>query len=117
MASDDKRRGSRRGLFYYLKATRAPGGEAVGHVVNLTEGGIMLMAVQPVEPGAKMTLHVELPPPFEAYSPLVCPVLCRWSGPSVTPGHLDIGFEFVEKDLARSDLVRRILKEIGFTGS
>lgn len=117
MAEADKRRGNRKGLFYYLKAVKVDGGEPVGHLVNLTEGGLMLMSPVPIPPGTPLDLNLELPPPFEAHSPLRCQVLCRWGGPSVTPGFLDIGFEFSEPDAVRTQLIRRILREIGFTGN
>lgn len=116
MANENKRRGLRRGLFYYLKAARKDGTGLVGHLVNLTEGGLMLMMETPASPGDHLSILLDLPPGFETWSPLPIDLVCRWSGPSITPGYHDVGFEFLDKKLINRTLLSRLLDEVGFTG-
>ncbi|MBN8217741.1 MAG: PilZ domain-containing protein [Spirochaetes bacterium] len=117
MANENKRRGLRRGLFYYLKAARADGSGIAGHLVNLTDSGLMLMMEQAASPGDRLAILLDLPPGFETWSPLALDLVCRWNGPSVTPGYRDVGFEFLDKSLVNRTLLARLLDEVGFTGS
>lgn len=92
----DERRSGRRdtglNLPAYLQGTR----RLVGHVIDVSEGGVRLLAPHSIPLGDVVAVDVEV---FDGIEMLTIPLFgtCRWSRPSVTLGMMDNGIAFSER--------------------
>jgi len=92
----DQRKYDRRDSIFYLKVFARDTDELLGHVVDISEKGIMMVSSEPMQPGRQLALRMHLPEPvsddiqtveFEAES--------RWCKPEANPDLYDIGFEIL----------------------
>jgi len=100
----DRRKVKRRHLLYYLRVFDRNTGRQLGHLVDITPEGIMLMSERPIRVGRTIAMKMMLPGAsgeraveFEATS--------LWTGQDINPDFHDTGFR-VEK------ATRRLLNEI-----
>ncbi|MEZ4525243.1 MAG: PilZ domain-containing protein [Desulfobacterales bacterium] len=71
----EKRTADRRNLLRYLKIFDKESGEFLGHLVNISAGGMLMVSEQPVQPDTNLHLHIELV--SERIPVKVCCVWCR----------------------------------------
>lgn len=108
--SVDKRKQPRRHLIYYLKVVD-PGTHAIiGHMVDISTIGLMLIGKQPMESGQILPLRILTPAIFEdvAYLDVVCETI--WCHKDVNPDYYAAGLRFVvplpDTELVIQDLVK-----------
>lgn len=100
----------RRHLIYYLRVFDRSSGELVGHLVDVTAQGMMLISEAPLPTEAELHLRMDLPP--RLFESEVWEIRARsiWSRPDVNPSFWDTGLRFLgftrRDELVVSDLVR-----------
>lgn len=57
----ERRRLKRRTLIYYLRVTDDASGQDLGHLVDITTEGILVMSPTPIEVGKTFRLRMQLP--------------------------------------------------------
>lgn len=111
---DDRRTIRRRHLIFYLRVWEPASNRLLGHVVDITSEGMMLISDQPIPTGEAYALEVRLPDTEGMLKPLQFRAVCRWSDNDVNPAFYDSGFEFTEKTPEALDTIRQLIEAYGF---
>jgi hypothetical protein len=109
----ERRKVKRRHLIYYLRVFDRTSGRQVGHLVDLTADGMMLMSERPIRVGRtigfKMTLpgsHAEETFEFDATS--------LWTSEDVNPDFYDTGFKFEKISRRHLAQIETLIDDYGF---
>ena len=111
---DDRRAIKRRHLIFYLRVWEPASDRLLGHVVDITSEGLMLISDQRIPTGREYQLEVRLPDTEGAPKPLRFKAACRWSDNDVNPAFYDSGFEFLEKTPEAIDTIKQMVEAYGF---
>jgi hypothetical protein len=111
---DDRRTIKRRHLIFYLRVWELDGDRPLGHVVDITPEGLMLISEQPVAAGQEYALEVRLPDTDGALQPMRFRAVCRWSDNDINPSFYDSGFEFLETRGDDIETLRTLVEAYGF---
>lgn len=108
---EERRRLKRRHLVYYLKVFDLSRGELIGHLVDITSEGFMLVREEPLETGKVFHFRLELPQEILMKETITFTAECRWTRRDVNPDLFVSGFfilEIEDEDMAVIDsLIRR----------
>jgi len=100
----------RRHLIYYLRVFDRSSGKLLGHLVDVTTQGMMLISEAPLPDEAEFQLRMDLPPGLFAMDTWEVTARSIWSRPDINPAFWDTGFQFSgftrDDELVVSDLVR-----------
>jgi hypothetical protein len=111
---EDRRTIKRRHLIFYLRVWELDGNRPLGHVVDITPEGLMLISEQAIATGQEYALEVRLPETDGKREPMRFRAICRWSDNDVNPDFYDSGFEFLEKRPEDIETLRTLVEEYGF---
>lgn len=113
--SMEKRKVPRRHIIYYLRVIDQTTGEMIGHLVDITTIGMMLITEQPLESGKKYSLRVSLPPEFTQVEFLDVVGESVWIHKDVNPDYYAVGFRLDEDPTGeRSLLISDLIDALGF---
>jgi c-di-GMP-binding flagellar brake protein YcgR len=108
---EERRKIKRRHLVYYLKVFDVDTDLLLGHLVDITAEGMMMVREEPLEEGRVFQLRLELPQQVLMKDTLNFSAECRWCEKDVNPDLHKSGFQFLsisDKDQSVIDnLVRR----------
>jgi hypothetical protein len=100
----------RRHLIYYLRVFDRSSGELVGHLVDVTTRGMMLISEAPLPNEGEFALRMDLPPGLFETDSWAVSARSLWSRPDINPAFWDTGFQFSgftrDDELVVSDLVK-----------
>ncbi|MEJ2575720.1 MAG: PilZ domain-containing protein [Gammaproteobacteria bacterium] len=71
-------------------------GERLGEVVNLSRGGMMLLAAEPLEPESIYQAELTATGPHGEHEQFSAGVLALWSSPAGAPGSSWVGLEIID---------------------
>ncbi len=111
---EDRRTVKRRHLIFYLRVWEPTSNRLLGHVVDITPEGLMLISEQPVSVGEEFHLEVRLPDTEGALKPMRFRAVCRWSDRDINTAFYDSGFEFLESGPEELDTLRTLVEAYGF---
>jgi hypothetical protein len=110
-----ERRGlKRRHLIYYLRVFNRETGELIGHLVDVTRGGIMMINEKPVPIGEEYELRMALPEEIWGKNFLDFKGKSLWSTKDVNPDFYNTGFQISGLDGHEIDIIERLISEYGF---
>lgn len=112
--ADDRRTIKRRHLIFYLRVWRLDSDQPLGHVVDITAEGMMLISEKPIAVGEEYALEIRLPDTEGALKPMHFRAVCRWSDNDINPVFYDSGFEFLDKQPEDIDTIRSLIEAYGF---
>jgi c-di-GMP-binding flagellar brake protein YcgR len=110
----DRRSIKRRHLLYYLRVWETDSDKLLGHLVDITTEGMMLVSDQPMPIGQAYALEVRLPDSEGDLKPVRFSAISRWSDNDVNTAFYDSGFEFLEQTPQAIATVRQMLEAYGF---
>lgn len=100
----------RRHLIYYLRVFDRGGGEPLGHLVDVTTRGMMLISEVPLPIETEFDLRMDLPPGLFESDNWEVSARSIWSRPDINPAFWDTGLQFIgftrRDELVVSDLVK-----------
>jgi hypothetical protein len=111
----ETRKLKRRHLIYYLRVMDSRTGRLLGHLVDVTTEGIMLMSQQPIPTGELFKLRMVLP--AEAPEQTVTIDLeakSLWSRKDVNPDFFDTGFQIVTASPPQLAAIATLIDDHGF---
>lgn len=110
----DKRKQPRRHLIYYLKVVQPGSGELVGHLIDISSIGMMMIGKQALEPGQILALQILTPTVFEEASHLdvVCETI--WCHKDVNPEYFASGLRFVVPLPETETVIQDLVEAFGF---
>ena len=110
----ERRLYQRRRLVYYLRAWDKDNSEMLGHIVDLTSHGLMLISEEPIKIGGEYSLEVRLPDACGMIRPINLKAVCRWSDSSSDRSFFDAGFELVKEGSDEIDALGTLTHGYGF---
>jgi hypothetical protein len=110
----ERRTIKRRHLIFYLRVWELDEDRALGHVVDITAEGMMLISEQPIATDREYSLEVRLPDTEGRPTPMRFRAVCRWCDNDINPAFYDSGFEFLEQGPQDVETIRSLIEEYGF---
>lgn len=109
----DKRTAVRRDIIYYLEVHDSQSGALVGRVVDISDGGLMLVCDRAPETGTRIAAEVRLPRSISSAGKFSCLLTVRWRRPDHNPSFTLVGcrMEVGPLDL---ETVREVIREYSF---
>ena len=115
----ERRKAKRHALVQYLKVLDPDSQDLLGRVVDVSEGGMMLVGEKPYTTEAgPMRLRMMLPSYLDDAPEYVeFDAECRWTGPDVNQELHDGGFRFVSMTDDLKDTLDLVVEELSFERS
>jgi hypothetical protein len=110
----EKRAEKRRHLIYYLHVYDQLNNELLGHVVDITAEGLMIIGEKVLPVDHDYTLHMTLPSEILGRESLDFEARSIWSRKDVDPTMFGTGFRLKDVDSEESRIIRRLIKDFGF---
>ena len=110
---EDARRFQRHFLIYYLRVFDRKTGEILGHLVDLAEGGVMLMRDQPFTVGASHEMRLRWRNAEGRLRLLDFGGICRWCHPDVNPDFYAAGFEITSIQEDDRAVIKQLINDLG----
>ena len=111
----DKRRLKRWHLIYYLRVFECENEQLLGHLVDITTEGLMLISEARIPNGREFDLRMEIPTDG-AVRNVTLKAHSVWSDHDINRSFYDTGFELVDPSEETIELIREIIDELHFDG-
>jgi hypothetical protein len=111
---EEKRKTRRRHLIYYLRVFDRRDGKLIGHLVDLTHEGLMLMSEAPVPTGVEYQMRMDLPTDMFQRPTVEFDGKALWSRPDINPRFHDTGFKLQGLSDVDQGLLKLLIDEVGF---
>lgn len=112
--SPERRRSKRKYIMFYTRVFDAATGKLLGHLVDITPEGMMLICEQPLPAGTPFRLKLELTPELVTSSFLEFGAKCLWCRQDVNPRFYNAGFELPDLPPPDVAVIQRIVEAYGF---
>ncbi|PLY12346.1 MAG: PilZ domain-containing protein [Sedimenticola sp.] len=110
----DRRRVLRRHLIYYLRVWDLQSDEMIGHIVDITTTGLMLISEQPIELNRKYELEVRWHDPESGPRKLRFNAESRWCSNDINSAFYDTGFKLLDRSMDVLEPIEEMINEYGF---
>ena len=104
----------RRHLIYYLEVYDDETGDLLGHLVDLTTQGMMLITKQEVIPEKNFRLGMMLPEEYFKEGILKIEAHSMWCRKDVNPDFYAVGFKTYDLDKNTAKLITELINQVGF---
>ena len=111
---DDKRKIKRRHLIYYLRIFDLVTEQLVGHLIDITTEGIMVMSEQPFENDKAFKFRMALPTDIFKERYIEFEVISKWCRHDVDPAFYNTGFYLVNPTDKDNLIIKRLISDFGF---
>jgi hypothetical protein len=113
---DNKRDLKRHYLIYYLRVFNRENGEVLGHLVDITTRGVMIMRDSPIEVGGNYSMRLRWRNNAGKLQLADFEGVCRWSRPDVNPDFYGAGFAFTSVSPEHIEAIRGLIAELAISG-
>jgi hypothetical protein len=110
----DRRKVKRRHLIYYLRVFDRTSGRQLGHLVDLTPEGMMLMSERPIRVGRSLGLRMTLPSDAGREQTIEFDATSLWTSEDVNPDFYDTGFKFEKISRRHLAQIETLIDDFGF---
>jgi hypothetical protein len=109
----DLRQAERWYLVFYLRVFDGMSRKIFGHLVDISENGIMLISDNPVEVNEDYRLRMSLPSQMKDRYEIIFSATSRWCKPDANPDFYLIGFQIHDLESTTRDLIANLIKDFG----
>ena len=106
----ERRRLRRRHLIYYLRVFNHNTGRLMGHLVDLTEEGIMVISEAPIETDVLFQLRMVLPEELDSRKELDFKARSLWCKKDLNPDFYDTGFQLIDVSAGDARLLENLIQ-------
>ncbi len=110
----EKRRVKRSHLIYYLRVFDQSNNQILGHLVDITPEGAMLISELPIVTSAHFQLRMMLPAEIFGRDHLDFEAESLWSKRDINPDFHDTGFRLLNVEVKDTAIISRLIDEYGF---
>ncbi len=111
---DDRRALRRRHLIFYLRVWDLATEKLLGHVVDISVDGVMVISEEPIETGKTFDLEMRWHDPDGTPKTIRFKGQSRWSSNDVNPAFYDTGFLLLDPSDNILEPIKSIIKRFGF---
>lgn len=112
----DERKHPRYSSVIYLKVFDRDHGGLVGHLVDISERGLMLVTENPLEKGARLRLQFTPPEEWGPREPVAFEAEVRWCRPEANPELFDLGLLVLAPSAEFRQAMEQLTAGYVFTG-
>jgi len=109
-----KRISERKNLVYYLKVTDTEANQPMGHAVNISNQGVMLIINKSIEPESLFQLKMSLPEEIQGSRYFEFSGMSRWCRQDEDPDYYNVGFQFANVSTKGVQLIDRLIEKYCF---
>lgn len=110
----ERRKLKRRHLIYYLRVFEQGTNKLMGHLVDLTQEGIMLISEDPIEVNKVYHLRMILPSRMGGKEEWLFDAESRWCKKDVNPDFYDTGFQLLNLKQEGLEIISNLIQGFGF---
>ena len=110
----ERRQLKRRHLVYYLRVVNRDTNREVGHVMDVTPEGLLVMSKRRIQVGRRIKLRMVLPDPLASEQTVEFEGKSLWTGKDVNPDFFDTGFKLSRISRRHLATIRTLIKDHGF---
>lgn len=110
----DVRQVGRKYLVFYLRVFDGMSSKILGHLVDISEKGIMLVGDNPITVGEEYRLRMRLPTQMKDRAEIVFTATSRWCKSDANPDFYLVGFQIDELDSSARELVAALIKDFSY---
>jgi len=110
----EKRKLKRRHLIYYLRVFDESNDQLIGHLVDITTEGAMLISEESIRPNTVYQARMVLPTGIEGHKPVNFDIRSIWCHRDVNPNFYASGFELLNPAPEDLETIKRLIDEYGF---
>lgn len=104
-------------LIYYLRVFNRENGEVLGHLVDITTKGIMIMRDSPIEVGVNYSLRIRWRNGAGRLQLADFEGICRWCRPDVNPDFYGAGFAISATSEEHIEAIQSLISDLGMPES
>jgi hypothetical protein len=112
--SNKSRISERKNLVYYLKITDTVADQPMGHAVDISKQGFMLIIGKPVESDVLFRLKLFLPEEIQGSRYFEFSAMSRWCRQDQNPEYYNVGFQFADLSSEDIQIVNRLIEKYCF---
>ena len=109
-----KRSQERWNLVQYLKVVKAENNETVGHLVDVTTEGMMLISENSIPLHQTYNLRMEIPTEDNIPQMIALTAESLWTKKDVNPAFHDTGFRLINPSKRAINAITRLIEELAF---
>lgn len=111
----EQRQVTRRHLVFYLRVFDGMSSRVVGHLIDISAKGVMLLCDEPVALNEEYRLRMRLPSEIINSDEIVFKAISRWCRPDDNPDFYITGFQILELDRESEGAISALIEEFGFS--
>ena len=108
------RKVERRHLIYYLKVIDQETDQIIGHAVNISNEGILLISEKPIKTEVLFQLKMFLPEKFEGSRYFEFSAVSKWSREDENPDFYNTGFHLNKVSTEAVQVIKRLIDKFCF---
>lgn len=112
--SGELRRVDRRYLVFYLRVFDGLSSNILGHLVDISEKGIMLISDVPFEVNENYRLRMRLPTEMKDRNEIVFAATSRWCKSDSNPDFYRAGFQLHDLEPYAKKLITSLIRDFGY---
>ena len=110
----DNRRAKRTRLLYYLKVYDDATVGFLGHLIDITPGGLLVLCGRAVEPDTELRLRMALPTESGGSKDLILVAKSVWCKNDLREGGFKVGFQLQELSAETREVIDFAIREHAF---
>jgi hypothetical protein len=110
----ERRKLRRRYLIYYLRVFDRTDQQLVGHLVDITTEGMMLLSEEPIETDRIFRFRMVLPKEIQSSAQITFDAFGVWCKKDVNPDFYATGFKFKEITSRDIEVIEGLIDDFGF---
>ena len=111
---EEKRRLQRRHLIYYLRVFEKNADQPLGHMVDISTEGMMLISEQPVKTETVFELRMVLPVEIEGSREVHFSAESRWCREDENPDFYNTGFQLINPSPEHVKITEHLIQKFCF---
>lgn len=111
--SGEQRSLSRHHLIYYLRVFDGISNRVVGHIVDISPQGIMLISDEPVSVHEEFRLRMRFPGSGSDQEELIFDAVCKWCREDDNPEFYIAGFQIQDLPEPATNFIQGLIAEFG----
>ena len=110
----DKRKSSRKYLVFYLRVFDGMSSKILGHLVDISERGIMLICDAPIQVNEDYRLRMRLPTSLKDRQEVIFTATSRWCRVDSNPDFHLAGFQMHDLEDQTKRLIATLISDFGY---
>lgn len=113
--SADQRQVARRHLVFYLRIFDGMSSRVLGHLMDISPKGLMLLSDEPVAENEEYRLRMRLPKEVSGREEVVFEAVSRWCRQDENPDFYVVGFQIKDMGSETKESISHLIEEFGFS--